>query len=148
MNDSVLPRILALKSMPIAELKTMWRDLFNAEPPQFNRRFLQSRLAYRIQELSCGGLAAATIKHLEQLGKSLDGGNQKVRSRRADDRPIAGTRLIREFHGVAHEVTVGVDYFEYQGKRYSSLSSVAKSITGTPWNGWVFFGLRSTRSQA
>ena len=143
MHDNILARILALKHTPIPELKILWRNLNNTEPPVYNRTFLEKRLAYRIQELAFGGLKQSTIKRLTALGEQLDGGKKNVRCRRVDDRPIAGTKLIREFQGVAHEVTVGADHFEYLGKRYSSLSAVAKSIAGTPWNGWVFFGLRS-----
>src|SRR5215218_5174491 len=72
------------------------------EPPPYNRRFLESRLAYRIQELAYGGLKKETIERLEALGEQLDGGNIVVRRTRVDNRPIAGTRLIREWQGVEH----------------------------------------------
>jgi len=110
--------------------------------PRYNRRFLESRLAYRIQELEYGGLKPATIARLEALGEQLDGGKAVVRRRRADDRPISGTRLIREFRGVEHSVTVLAEGFEYQGRPYKSLSAIARAIAGTRWNGWVFFGVR------
>jgi hypothetical protein len=72
-----------------------------------------------------------------------------VRKRPANDRPISGTRLIREYQGVAHCVTVRDDDFEYQGRPYKSLSAIARAITGTPWSGPVFFGLKSSaRHQA
>ena len=64
-----------------------------------------------------------------------------------DIRPIAGTQLIREWQGVEHRVTVRADDFEYQGRPYKSLSSVARAITGTRWNGWVFFGLKNQRGR-
>ncbi len=67
MTDKVLARVAALKTTPIPELKQLWRDLFGKEPPPFNRRFLENRLAYRLQELAYGGLPAATVKRLEQL---------------------------------------------------------------------------------
>jgi hypothetical protein len=66
----------------------------------------------------------------------------------AGQKPIAGTRLIREWQGVEHAVTVRDDGYEYQGKPYKSLSSIARAITGTRWNGWVFFGLKNTRAGA
>ena len=144
MTDNVLTRVLALKTTPTPELKRLWRDLFDTDPPAYNRRFLEKRLAYRLQELTYGGLKTATVKRLEQLGEQLDGGKKRVRSRRADDRPVAGTRLIREWQGTPHEVIVQPDHFEYQGTRYKSLSSVARAITGTVWNGWAFFGLRKS----
>jgi hypothetical protein len=65
-----------------------------------------------------------------------------------DDRPIAGTRLIREWQGVEHCVTVRDSDLEYQGRPYKSLSAIARAITGTRWNGWIFFGLKNQRSRA
>jgi hypothetical protein len=141
-SDSVLAQIAGLKSSPTAELKARWRQLFETEPPLYNRRFLESRLAYRIQELAYGGLKPATVARLEALGEQLDGGKIDVRRQRADDRPIAGTRLIREYQGVEHCVTVCDDGYEWQGRPYKSLSAIARAITGTRWNGWVFFGVR------
>ena len=142
MTDKVLQRIVALRAMPIEKLKQTWRDLYQSEPPAYTRRHLENRLAYRIQELAYGGLKPSTVKRLEELGEQLDGGNPKVRSRRVDGRPIAGTKLIREWQGGAHEVIVHCDYFEYQGRPYKSLSHIARQITGTVWNGWAFFGLK------
>jgi len=142
MTDTVLAQIAALKSSPTAELKARWRQLFEMEPPPYSRRFLESRLAYRIQELAYGGLKPATVARLEALGELLDGGKIEVRRQRADERPIAGTRLIREYQGAEHCVTVRVDGFEYLGRPYKSLSAIARAITGTRWNGWTFFGIR------
>ena len=132
----------ALPEKSMADLKQMWRDLFDSEPPRYNRRFMESRLAYRIQELQHGGLKPATVARLEALGEDLDGGRIEVRRKRADDRPIAGTRLIREWKGVEHTVTVLDVGYEYQGRPYKSLSAIARAIAGTRWNGWVFFGVR------
>jgi hypothetical protein len=141
-----LAQLAALKTAPIGALKQKWRDLFESEPPPYNRRFLEHRLAYRIQELAFGGLKPETLRRLRQLAEELDGGKADVRRRRADhDRPIAGTRLIREYQGVEHCVTVRDGGFEYQGRPYKSLSAIARAITGTQWNGRVFFGLKNQR---
>ena len=149
MNDPVLARLVALKTTPTPQLKEQWRQLFEGEPPAFNRRYLESRLAYRIQELAYGGLKPDTVRRLEKLGEELDGGRVDVRKRPANDRPISGTRLIRDYQGVEHCVTVRDNDFEYQGRPYKSLSAIARAITGTQWNGVVFFGLRSSgRKQA
>ena len=149
MNDPVLARLAALKTTPTPQLKEQWRQLFEGEPPTFNRRYLESRLAYRIQELAYGGLKPETERRLEKLGEELDGGRVDVRKRPANDRPISGTRLIRDYQGVEHCVTVRDNDFEYQGRPYKSLSAIARAITGTQWNGVVFFGLRSSgRKQA
>jgi hypothetical protein len=138
----VLPRLAALQTTPIADLKQQWRQLFGKEPPPFNKAYSQSRLAYRMQELAYGGLKPETRARLEALGEQLDGGNVVLRRIRADSRPLPGTQLLREYDGVQHVVTVRADDFEYEGRPYRSLSAIARHITGTRWNGWTFFGLK------
>ena len=147
-TDHIPARLAALKTASTPDLKQQWRDLFASEPPPFNRRYLESRLAYRIQELIYGGLKPETIKRLEALGEELDGGERKKSRIRADLKPIAGTRLIREYQGTEQIVTVLQDGFEWQGRPYQSLSAIARAITGTRWNGWVFFGLKNHRRTA
>ena len=148
-HDPIPARLAALKTTPKPDLKKQWREFFDSEPPPFNPRYLESRLAYRIQELAYGGLKPETIRRLERLGEDLDGGNKKKRGMRADrDRPITGARLIREWQGVEHVVTVTADGFDWQGRPYKSLSAIARAITGTRWNGWVFFGLKNHRGRS
>ena len=147
-HETVLARIAALKATPTTNLKEQWTALFKTPPPPYNRRFLESRLAYRIQELAYGGLKPETVRRLEQLGEQLDGGNIAVRRVRGSDIPIAGTRLIREYQGVEHTVTVMADGYEWQGRPYKSLSAIARAITGTRWNGLLFFGLKNRRRAA
>jgi hypothetical protein len=144
-HDPIPARLAALKTTSTRDLKAQWRDLFDSEPPPFNRRYLESRLAYRIQELAYGGLKPDTIRRLERLGEELDGGDRKKSRIRADMMPITGTRLLREWQGVEHVVTVTSDGFEWQGRPYKSPSAIARAITGTRWNGWVFFGLKNRR---
>jgi hypothetical protein len=143
LSDTVLARVVELKTLPISRLKQQWRDLFETEPPPYNRRFLEHRLAYRIQELAYGGLKPETIRRLKTIAQDLDGGDPVLRRRPAKDRPIAGTQLIREYQGVEHCVTVRNEDFEYQGRPYKSLSAIARTVTGTRWNGLVFFGLKN-----
>ena len=145
MKRSTVARVAALPSMKAPELKQLWRELFQEEPPPFNRRYLESRLAYRIQELAYGPLAPQTRKRLEQMGEKLDGGQTEIRKRRIDNRPMPGTRLIKEWQGQRIEVEVGIDDFVYAGRRYPSLSRIASAITGTHRNGWTFFGFRAGR---
>jgi hypothetical protein len=147
-KDTVLPRLAALKAAPIADLKQQWRTLFGKEPPPFSRTYIQSRLAYRIQERAYGGLKPEIVARLEALGEQLDGGNITLRRIRRDAKPIAGTRLVREYQGIEHTVTVLADGYEWQGRPYQSLSAVARAITGTRWNGLVFFGLKNQRGTA
>jgi DUF2924 family protein len=147
-QDPIPARLATLKTMSTPDLKQQWRDLFDSEPPPFNRRYLESRLAYRIQELAYGGLKPETVKRLETLGEQLYGGDRMKSRIRADLTPIVGTRLIREWKGVEHVVTVTADGFDWQGRPYKSLSAIARAITGTRWNGWVFFGLKNHRRGA
>jgi hypothetical protein len=142
-STSVLAQLAALKDAPAPALKARWRELFDNEPPPYNRRFLESRLAYRVQELAYGGLKPETVERLKALGKQYGSASISVRKRGAGDRPIAGTRLIREYQGIEHCVTVRRDDFDYLGKPYKSLSAIARAITGTRWNGLVFFGLKN-----
>ncbi|MFC3614545.1 DUF2924 domain-containing protein [Lutimaribacter marinistellae] len=146
-HDPIPARLAALKTATTPELKAQWRELFDSEPPPFNRRYLESRLAYRIQELTYGGLKPETVRRLEWLGEDLDGGDRTKSRIRADTMPIAGTRLIREWQGVEHVVTVTADGFDWQGRPYRSLSAIARAITGTRWNGLVFFGLKRQRGR-
>ena len=148
MTDPILAQLAALKGAPTPALKAKWRSLFETEPPLYNRSFLESRLAYRIQELAYGGLKKETVERLRVLGKQYDGKASERPKGRSQRLPIAGTRLIREWQGVEHVVTVRGDDFEYQGRPFKSLSAIAREITGIRWNGWVFFGLKNHRGAA
>lgn len=144
MKSSILAQLAALKDAPAPVLKARWRELFDTEPPAYNRRFLESRLTYRIQELTFGGLSRETTERLQALANQYASRDPTERKKRPASRPVTGTKLIREWQGVEHSVTVRLNDFEYQGRPYKSLSSVAREITGTKWNGWVFFGLKNS----
>ena len=147
-RETVLARLAALKAADTPNLKQQWRSLFGTEPPPHNRAYLQSRLAYRIQELAYGGLKPQTRARLEALGEQFDGGNIALRRIRGANKPVAGTRLLRQYQGVEHTVTVLQDGYEWEGRPYRSLSAIARAITGTRWNGWAFFGLKNNRGMA
>ncbi|WP_109261365.1 DUF2924 domain-containing protein [Hyphobacterium indicum] len=139
--------IASLGALSFAELKASWHSLFEVPPPVFNRRSLEARLAYRIQEFEHGGLKDRSHKRLLALADELDGGDHTKRRKRADNKPIAGTRLVREWKGVEYLVTVRRDGYEFNAKHYKSLSAIAFAITGTRWNGWSFFGLSDSRGR-
>jgi hypothetical protein len=144
-HEPILARLAALKSMSVNELKTEWQALFDAPAPNNSRTFLESRLAYRIQELTYGGPDKQTRRLLDLLADEVEGTLTR-KSQIADPRnPVVGTKLIREWDGVAHTVTVLKDGFDWGGQRYKSLSAVARAITGTRWNGYRFFGLREMK---
>jgi hypothetical protein len=143
MTDSVAAQVAALPKKPTPELKQMWRELFDREPPGFSRSYLISRLAYRIQELAYGGLKPTTRARLDALADGID---PKAARKRVVNGPVVGTRLVRQFRGREYAVMVLADGFEWEGRRYRSLSAVARAISGTRWNGWAFFGLRRNKS--
>ena len=145
-SKALLARIAALHEMETPKLKEEWRKLFGTEPPRYKRGFLIKRLAYRLQELEYGGLDRDTRGQLDAI---LDAaGMDELASpgaasrRKGHDIPPVGTLLVRQWKGEDHQVLVLADGFEYQGRRYKSLWAVARAITGTRWNGWVFFGLK------
>jgi hypothetical protein len=139
MSDTVLAQIAALKTKSTAELRDLWRELCRQEAPALGRRYLEDRLAFRLQELRFGGLSDRARRKLDALADQLE---PKAVPRRDHGRPIAGTQLRRQWQGIEHVVTVREHDFEYEGRPYRSLSAVARAIAGSQWNGWAFFGLR------
>jgi hypothetical protein len=139
MSDPVLAQIAGLKTKSTPELRDMWRELFGKEPPALARRYLEDQLAYQLQVLRYGGVSNRARRKLDALVDQLE---PKAARRRDPGRPIAGTRLVREWKGAEHVVTVREQDFEYQGRPYRSLSAIAREIAKSRWNGWAFFGLR------
>lgn len=144
-DEGVVAQLAALKRMTVVELKKKWESLFDAPAPNNSRSYLELRLGYRIQELTLGGLSRETRRTLDLLADEIEGkiGRKSII---ADFRnPVVGTRLVREWGGVEHTVTVIKDGFDWQGQKFKSLSAAARAITGTQWNGYRFFGLREAR---
>ncbi len=140
---SVLSQIVSLAKCDMEELRERWRTLFGSEPPAYGRELLRRRLAYRIQENAFGGLSEARRQQLRAIDATA---RQAKPQRNKEGIPLMGAVLVREYEGERHEVTVLHDGFEYRGKKWASLSVIARHITGTRWNGPMFFGLRSQRS--
>lgn len=138
---NTVKQILALQHQPLAELQAQWREIFQQAPPPYQRGYLIQRLAYRIQELAYGGLSPKSRQQLTKLGDHLAKHGQ-LPQQSSDNRPVEGTRLVREYQGQSHEILVAREAFIYDGKPYKSLSAIARAITGTRWNGHVFFGLK------
>ncbi|WP_055038717.1 DUF2924 domain-containing protein [Blastochloris viridis] len=138
-------QLAALKQMTVIELKAKWQAVFGTPAPNNSRSYLELRLGYRIQELTHGGLSRETRRALDLLADEVEGriGRKAII---ADGRnPVVGTKLVRPWDGVEHTVTVLPDGFDWQGRKFKSLSAVARAITGTQWNGYRFFGLRESR---
>lgn len=144
-DATVLMRLVALKTMSVVDLKAEWRGLFGADAPNNSRAFLELRLGYRIQELAFGGPSREAVRLLDALADELNGMPGRKKLIRESRMPVVGTRLVREWNGVEHTVTVLRDGFEFEGRKYKSLSAIARAIAGTRWNGWRFFGIREIR---
>ena len=131
-----------LKQLKPEELRTRWQSLFGSNPPPKMRSSLMIQtIARRMQEKAFGSLKPSTQRLLEKIAR--DPGEGKVSKTRQKLRPRVGTVLVREWHGTKHQVSVREDGFVYRSKRYSSLSQIARTITGTQWSGPLFFGLKS-----
>ncbi len=130
----------ALCKLTRAELKGRWQELYGSLPPaHVSRKLLLRAVAYRMQEEAYGGLSAKTRKQLARAARDLAAG-RSLQGPAAKVKP--GTRLLREWQGVVHEVIVLEDSVLYRGKDWLSLSSVAREITGAHWSGPRFFGLK------
>jgi hypothetical protein len=135
-NSAELP---AAANSSLDELRREWRRLYHHEPPRFSRDLLIRGIGYRLQELQHGGLGKSTRRKLQTLAKMF-----RSEGRVAPDPGLSlkpGARLIREWRGCTHTVTVTEDGFEYAGMTYPSLTKISKRITGTHWSGPRFFGL-------
>jgi hypothetical protein len=141
-NASAIERKLdRLRSLGLEELRTEWRRLNHGDPPKISRELLVLALGYRLQEIEHGGLGKATRRKLQTAAKALRKTGRVGPTPSFSLKP--GSRLVREWHGRTHTVTVTEDGFEYVGVIYASLTKIAKKITGAHWSGPRFFGLPS-----
>jgi len=140
-------RIAELEALDTRELRSRWQHVYRLPAPKHASRDLLLRaVAYRLQEKAEGGLSKAALRRLAKLAGLNGGGTQPTPPSQPRLKP--GSRLIREWHGVTHSVTVLGDGFDWRGNRYASLSQIARAITGARWSGPRFFGLRKTNSRA
>ena len=147
-DGAVLAQLAAMQKLSVIELKAKWEELLGTPAPNNARAFLELRIGYRIQELTYGGLTRETRRVLDLLADEVEGKISR-KSMVADPRnPVVGTRLVREWDGAEHTVTVLRDGYEWQGRKFRSLSAVAKAITGTNWNGFRFFGMREKKRES
>jgi hypothetical protein len=128
------PTVAEIETMDREALLAAWSGLFGAPAPKgLSQPFLRRFLAFEVQALSRGGLPRKFVADLERRVAALDGPRAPVL------RP--GGRLLREWNGVTHVVEVTDGGHRWNGKTYSSLSAVARAITGARWSGPRFFGL-------
>jgi hypothetical protein len=122
------------------DLRSEWCELYRQDAPKISRDLLTLGIEYRLQELEFGGLGKATVRKLRAVAKSLRETGQVGPSSGLSLKP--GARLVREWSGRTHTVTVTEEGFEYAGRQFSSLTKIAQTITGTRWSGPRFFGLQ------
>jgi|ERR1039458_1065897 hypothetical protein len=144
MADEISAKLEELPNLQTSKLRVLWQELF-AKPahPKLRRDLMIPILAYRIQEKAYGGLKPSTRKRLQKLAEELE--QDPNAQLRPNQQIKTGTKLVRQWQGQTHEVMVVDEGFDYRGKRYQSLSEIAREITGTRWSGPLFFGLKQLR---
>lgn len=133
--------LVELETLDLDTLRSRWLKLTGRPAPRaFRRSLLVRALAYEVQVKEFGGLSPAVKRRLRQLATAAREGRFDEALGTSSIKP--GTLLIRVWQGTTHRVMVMADGFAWNGATYGSLSSIAKAITGTNWNGWLFFGLK------
>lgn len=146
--DAVGAQLAALNGKTYDALRAEWRRLYRQQPPKrVSRDLLILGVAWKLQEQAYGGLSATSKRRLAELARDLDRDGDIARARIERLKP--GAKLVREWRGESHRVTVLEEGFEWRGERWRSLSVIARKITGTHWSGPRFFGLNvSTQTRA
>ncbi len=135
------PGLDGLEALSYGDLKCLWQCDFGSSPPKgLSRRLLIYALAYEAQCRLYGRLSKDLHKQIDALGHPVPVSRKSLSL-------TPGTRLMREWHGMVHIVDVTVDGFVWKGVSYKSLSAIAREITGTRWNGLLFFGLKKRADQ-
>jgi hypothetical protein len=162
MGTTTFRQIQELGRMTVGELRAKHLEVFGEETTAGNKDYLRKRLAWRIQALAEGDLSERARQRAEELARDADlrvraprdpaqSGSAEVKTRSAtshlspsrDNRlPLPGTLLAREYQGRDIVVKVLNEGFEFEDRRYRSLSAIACEVTGSRWNGFVFFGLQ------
>lgn len=129
---TIIKRITKLQSMPFQELDNVWRTMFDHEPEVNSRKYIISRIAYRIQELAYGELKTETENKIKACAKETQRKSvAPIPKNPKKFRPTVGTIIAKEYHDKIHEVIVVNDGFSYKGAVFKSLSAIANQVTGT-----------------
>ena len=135
-------RLAALGTMERDDLVAEWRRQFRVNPPdRIRRELLELAIAWKLQEKALGGLKKAVATELRGLAEALATTGDIRRVKTPKLKP--GARLVREWGGATHEVTVVDGGYLWNGEVRKSLSAIAEEITGAHWSGPRFFGLTS-----
>jgi hypothetical protein len=138
-GGDVADRLAGLGTLDLSSMRREWRRLYRAEPPRLSRDLMTRALAYRIQEIAFGGLSKATLRRLAGLTAEFESEGRIAAQSQPRIKP--GARIVREWHGRTHSVIATEEGFQFEGKVYRSLTSIAREITGAGWSGPRFFGL-------
>ncbi len=172
---NVAARLAELQQLTVGQLRERYLELYGAPTNTRNKKYLQKKLAYRIQELAEGGLSGKALKRIDELAETApirhrqngtdeeaspeeiveaaaepeapatDKPNREKKS--ADPRlPAVGEFITKTYKDSEYQVQVLEEGFEFSGRKYKSLSKIAKEITGTVWNGFLFFGLTGRKA--
>lgn len=140
-SEDLSERLAALADLDPVDLRAEWRRLYRSHPPKrINRDLLIRAIAYKLQEQLHGGLSNATKRKLCALAQELDSRHGTAFDPGISLKP--GVKLVREWGGKTHTVTVLEDGFAFDGQRYPSLSKIAQEITGAHWSGPRFFRVK------
>jgi hypothetical protein len=143
--NGIVAQIAQLPRLPMENLWALWDEFFDRRPGHHQRTYIESRIAYKLQERAFGGVPAAVRRRLEKIGETGEVPNQK---RRTESQVAPGTAMVREYNGLTYRVMVLDDgRFELDGRPYKSLSAVARAITGSTYSGPVFFGLKPSHRE-
>lgn len=133
---NVIKQVLRLKTMSLSDLKDLWYSLYKHDPISDSKMYMIPQLAYRIQELAYGGENEDTARKIQQVAHDISKGKKRAY------KPLLGTKIVKEYKDRLHEIFVVAEGFSYNGRVYNSLSAIAQQVTGTKWNGLVFFGVK------
>ena len=156
MDEELRQEIGRLRQSPVKELRARYRALFGEESPSANRMHLFRRVAWRLQARDAGELSAQARQRAAELAddadlrvraprdfwRLLERAGQGAAHRRDPRLPVVGTELKRRYRGQEILVRVEEDGFLYDKRRFRSLSAIAYEVTGTRWNGYLFFRLQ------
>lgn len=137
-------QLAELPRMSPAQLRAKWRECWRKPAPDIGPDLLRRGIAWKLQSRMHGHVPSHIKRELERAAERLRRGEGLINSSRPSLKP--GTRLVRQWQGRVHHVLVLDDGFEYEARRFTSLTQVATAITGTHWFGPTFFGLKKRKS--
>lgn len=155
MSPSIIQQIQQLRSMTVSQLREKYEDVFGESTTARNKDYLWKKIAWRIQELEYGGLSERAKQRAREIADEHDirvrppkgylkeiTGSSQLKAKAKNRLPAPGTVLTREYKGEQIRVEVLEKGFRFDGQPYRSLSAIAREVTGTHWNGRLFFGVK------